>query len=128
MPKITFKKSKTFEKLTSYLERIRRDYYTDIANKYGQKGVDALSAATPVDTGLTASSWYYEIENQNDSITITWYNRNLQDDWFNVALMLQLGHGTRNGGWVSGTDYINPALEPIFKNLAHEMWLEVTKE
>lgn len=93
--------------------------------KFGERGVQALSEATPVDSGLTADSWYYEIERTDDQITIHWLNSNVVDDWYNVALMIQYGHATRNGGYVRGVDYINPALRTIFDDMANTIWKEV---
>lgn len=95
-------------------------------DKYGQRGVEALSAATPVDTGLTANSWYYEIEKSNGITSILFCNANVQNG-VPIAIILQYGHGTRNGGWVQGRDYINPALQPIFDDLADAAWREVTR-
>ena len=86
----------------------------------------ALSSATPIDSGLTAESWYYEIENKKGSAIITFYNSNVQNG-VPIAIVLQYGHGTRNGGWVQGRDYINPAIQPIFDEIANEAWGEVTK-
>lgn len=92
---------------------------------YAQKGVEALAAATPRDTGLTADSWGYEIKKNEDSTSITWTNDNVVDGWFNVALMIQYGHGTASGVYVEGIDYINPAIRSIFDELAEEIWREV---
>ena len=118
-PKGDFKKSlKLLNKLTDFPIR-------NILEKYGKLGVDALSAATPVDTGKTAASWIYEIELSKDSYTITWSNTNVNKH-VNIALILQQGHGTRNGGYVAGRDYINPAIQPIFDQIADEAWREVT--
>ena len=89
-------------------------------------GVDALAAATPVDSGKTAASWTYEIRNEGGSIALGWNNGNVSNGWFNVALMLQMGHGTRNGGYVAGRDYINPALRGVFDQFIEEIWREVT--
>ena len=86
----------------------------------------ALSSATPVRTGLTANSWYYEIEHQNGSVSITFNNSNVNKG-VPIAIILQYGHGTRNGGWVQGRDYINPAIQPVFDRIAKEAWEEVTK-
>ena len=95
-------------------------------DKYGREGVAALSSATPMDTGKTAQSWYYEIENKNGSATLTFYNSNIQDGT-PIAIILQYGHATGTGGWVEGRDYINPAIQPIFDKLAADAWKEVTK-
>ena len=92
--------------------------------RYAQMGVEALRDATPKDTGLTADSWYYEIDYSDGHLTINWLNTNVSDG-YNVALLIQYGHGTRNGGYVAGIDYINPALRPIFDALADDVWKEV---
>ena len=97
-----------------------------ILERYGNLGVEALAAATPVDTGKTAASWTYEIEMTDESYTITWLNTNVNKH-VNIALILQQGHGTRNGGYVAGRDYINPAIQPIFDQMANEAWREVTE-
>lgn len=97
-----------------------------ILERYGQLGVDALAVATPVDTGKTAASWTYEIEMTSEGYTITWLNTNVNKH-VNIALILQYGHGTRNGGYVVGRDYINPAIQPIFDQMANEAWREVTE-
>ena len=94
-------------------------------DSYGVKGVEALRNATPKDTGLTANSWSYRIEKSNDNITISFENSNINDG-VPIAIILQYGHGTRNGGWVEGYDYINPAIRPIFDELAKAAWKEVT--
>jgi hypothetical protein len=88
--------------------------------------VAALKSATPVDTGLTANSWYYKIERTKSSISITFNNSNIQNG-VPIAIILQYGHGTRNGGWVQGRDYINPAIQPIFDKITEQAWKEVTK-
>lgn len=125
---IRFRHKGDFKITTRFFDKVTKGKYIDsILNKYGRQGVDALSAATPKDTGTTAASWNYEINRYDDgNASIVWTNSNMSKDWFNVALYLQYGHGTRNGGWVEGIDYINPALEPIFKRLAEEAWMEVT--
>lgn len=124
---ITFKQKGNYGKLDKYFQKMLSVADMDRFNRIGRKGVKALSEATPVDTGLTASSWYYEIENQNGLISIHFNNSNLANDWFPVALYLQYGHGTRNGGWVEGRDYINPALQPVFDKLLKEAWEVIVK-
>lgn len=123
---ITFRQKGDFSKLTRYLERAKEVIKLGDLDKYGQEGVDALSSATPVDSGLTASSWYYKIENKNGSAIISFYNSNVNDG-VPIAIILQYGHGTNNGGWVEGRDYINPAILPIFEKIANDAWEEVTK-
>lgn len=115
-----------FSNLEHFLERAKRKDYVKILDKYGKRGVSALSSATPVDSGLTASSWYYEITEQNGSPTIQFCNSNVNDG-VPIAIILQYGHGTRNGGWVEGRDYINPAIQPVFDEIADAAWREVTK-
>lgn len=123
---ITFRQKGDFSKFTRYLERVKEAAKIGILDKYGQAGVDALSSATPVKTGLTAKSWSYEIEHQNGLASITFYNSNVNKG-VPIAIILQYGHGTRNGGWVEGRDYINPAIQPIFDKITEDAWREVTK-
>lgn len=123
---ITFKHKGDFSKTTRFLERVKEVVHLGDLDRYGREGVAALSAATPVDSGLTARSWYYEIAHKSGSASITFYNSNVNDG-VPIAIILQYGHGTRNGGWVQGRDYINPAIQPIFDRLADDAWREVTK-
>lgn len=123
---ITFRQKGDFSKLTRYLERVKEVVKLGDLDKYGRAGVAALASATPVDTGLTASSWYYEISNKNGSAMISFHNSNIQNG-VPIAIILQYGHGTRNGGWVEGRDYINPAIRSIFDRIADDAWKEVTK-
>ena len=123
---ISFRQKGDFSKLTKFLERAKETVYLGDLNKYGRQGVAALASATPIDSGETASSWYYEIENTKGSATITFYNSNVQNG-VPIAIILQYGHGTRNGGWVEGRDYINPAIQPIFDQIVNDAWREVNK-
>ena len=123
---ITFRHRGDFSKTTKFLERAKRAVRMSDLDKYGREGVAALASATPVDSGSTASSWYYEIKTQNGRITLTFLNSNVNQG-VPIAVILQYGHGTRNGGWVQGRDYINPAVQPIFDKIANEAWREVTK-
>lgn len=123
---ISFRQKGNFSKLTNYLERLQEIVKVGDLNRFGREGVAALSSATPVDTGKTANSWYYEIENKNGSAKITFCNSNIQNG-VPIAIILQYGHGTNNGGWVQGRDYINPAIQPIFDKIAEEAWREVTR-
>lgn len=126
MKMITFRQDGDFSKLTSFLEKSKELFNVGILDKYGRKGVEALAAATPIDSGETANSWYYRIENKNGSAAIVFCNSHIQNG-VPIAIILQYGHGTRNGGWVEGRDYINPALQPIFDELVKEAWKEATK-
>lgn len=121
---ITFKQTGDFKKLTGFLEKAKETIHLGILDKYGRLGVEALSAATPVDTGLTASSWYYEITRSKERATLSFWNSNIQNG-VPIAIILQYGHATRNGGWVEGRDYINPAIQPIFDQMAEDAWKEV---
>lgn len=123
---ISFRQKGDFSKLTRFLERAKNVVHVGDLDKYGKEGVAALASATPVDTGLTANSWYYEITNKNGVARITFYNRNVQNG-VPIAIILQYGHGTGTGGWVEGRDYINPAVQPIFDEIADSAWREVTK-
>ena len=123
---IKFRQKGDFSKLTRFLERAKEAVRLGDLDKYGREGVATLASATPVDSGLTASSWYYTIEHKNGSSSINFHNSNIQNG-VPIAVILQYGHGTRNGGWVEGRDYINPAIQPIFDRIANDAWREVTK-
>lgn len=122
---ISFRQKGDFKKVTRYFEKVKQSARLSILDKYGREGVAALASATPVDTGLTASSWYYEIEHSGASATISFCNANIQNG-VPIAIILQYGHGTRNGGWVQGRDYINPAIQPVLDKIADSAWKEVT--
>lgn len=124
--KIVFKHKGDFKKTSKFLNHARNGVDYSILNKYGEIGVDILSKYTPEDTGKTSSSWYYEIEKGKETASLIFHNSNINDG-VNIAVVLQYGHGTGTGGYVKGTDYINPALKPIFDDLANEAWEEVTK-
>lgn len=114
-----------YAKLTRYLEKLKSTARVSILDKYGKAGVEALSSATPVDTGLTAKSWYYKVESNKNSAAIKFCNSNVQNG-IPIAIILQYGHGTGNGGWVEGRDYINPSIQPIFDKIVDDVWKEVT--
>ena len=123
---ITIKHHGNFNRTEGMFKRMSKFEIRSILKKYGDKGVAALAAATPIDSGKTASSWEYEITKNNGGYSITWNNTNVNQG-VNIALILQLGHGTGTGGYVQGIDYINPALASIFEQLADEAWQEVSK-
>ena len=123
---ISFRQKGDFSKLTSFLERAKESVKIGDLDKYGREGVAALSSATPIDSGKTANSWSYEITNKNGSVTISFNNSNIQNG-VPIAIILQYGHGTKNGGWVQGRDYINPAIQPVFDEIVDKAWKEVTK-
>lgn len=122
---ISFRHKGDFSKGDRYLEKLRESVKLGVLDKYGRAGVAALSSATPVDTGLTANSWFYEIEHSSGSDKIVFNNSNIQNG-VPIAIILQYGHGTGTGGWVQGRDYINPAIQPIFDQMTKEVWKEVT--
>ena len=123
---ISFRQKGDFSNLTRFLEKVKETVRLGDLDKYGREGVAALASATPIDSGQTANSWYYKVVNKNCSATITFYNSNIQNG-VPIAIILQYGHGTRNGGWVQGRDYINPAIQPIFDRIVNDAWREVTK-
>ena len=123
---ITFRHKGDFSKVTKYFEELKEAERFKILDKYGRDGVAALASATPVESGLTANSWYYTVETKNGSASVSFHNSNIQNG-VPIAIILQHGHGTRNGGWVEGRDYINPAIQPIFDRIVEHAWREVTK-
>lgn len=123
---ISFKQKGDFSKLTRYFERVKQAVHIGFLDKYGKRGVQALASATPQDTGRLASSWYYKIENNGKTVRLNFCNSDIENG-APVAIVLQYGHGTQNGGWVEGVDYINPTIRPIFDEIVEEAWKEVTK-
>ena len=126
MPTVTYEFSGKFDGTRKFLQNLQRSRFITKLDKYGRMGVEALREATPKDTGKTANSWDYIIEETRDSVTITWTNSN-ENRSVPIALLIQYGHATRNGGWIQGIDYINPALKPIFEQIAKSAWEEVAK-
>lgn len=123
---ITFTQKGDWGRTTRYLDRMKQLQLSTILNRYGQMGVNALSNATPSESGLTAASWYYEVVSRRGYHSIRWYNSNVNAG-VPIAIILQYGHGTGTGGYVRGRDYINPAIRPVFDRIASEVWKEVTK-
>lgn len=113
-----------FARTMKFLTKMKRGDYLDRVKYCCDKGVVALSRATPIDTGKTAESWSYEIKTTHSGMVIYWTNSNVIDG-FNVAIGLQYGHGTGKGGYVRGLDYINPAIRPVFEEIADDIWREV---
>jgi hypothetical protein len=115
-----------YNKTRSMLQSAKSKSYLTSLNSFGQRGVNALSAATPQLTGETASSWYYVIGNYPGKVSITWLN-SAQAGIAPLAILIQYGHGTRNGGYVQGRDYINPAMRPVLDEIANEAWASLTR-
>lgn len=123
---IVIEVSGSFDKTLRFLERLSRGDIYRLMDKYGPIGVDALAAATPHETGLTSQSWSYKIEQSKDVHQIVWLNDHIVQD-VNVAVLIQYGHGTGTGGYVAGTDYINPATKIVFDQILADIWKEVTQ-
>ncbi len=122
---IKIKQTGSFKSTESFLENASKLNIMRVLNRYGQDGVDALASATPVSTGLTSNSWSYKVRREKGSYYLEWSNSNRPNGVL-VAVLLQYGHGTRNGGYVEGVDYINPSMKHIFETIANEAWKEVT--
>lgn len=123
---IGFRQKGDFSNTVNYFRKLKNANIIRILERYGQEGVAALSSATPVDSGLTASSWYYKVEVENTCAKLIFCNSNVNKG-VNIAVILQYGHGTGTGGWVEGRDYINPAIQPIFNKIVENAWGEVTR-
>ena len=123
---ITIKQKGNFRKTEAYLSWLERMEYFFILHKYGKIGVKALSDATPKDSGETADSWDFKVTIGDDISKIVFTNSKIVDG-YPIAILLQYGHGTGQGGWVEGRDYINPAIQPVFDELTNSLWREVTK-
>ena len=123
---VTFKHKGNFERTDRLLKGAKEKRYLKVLDKYGQEGVAALAAATPTDSGLTAESWDYKIQNGSGGYKIMWTNSNVNDG-VPIAIIIQYGHGTGTGGYVQGRDYINPAMRSVFDNIADKAWEEVKR-
>lgn len=123
---VTVVKGKSYRKTNSFLERTKEAFKAGRLDNYGRLGVEALEAATPRDTGKTAASWYYTIERTKNGESVVWRNSNFEEG-YPIAILIQYGHGTGSGAYVKGVDYINPAMAPIFEQIANDMWKEVSK-
>lgn len=122
---VSFVVSGSTKRTESFLRKVSRgDVYSSLASS-AREGVEALRKWTPVDSGLAADSWGYEIEHSGTSVTIVWTNKDVENG-FPVAIMLQYGHGTGTGGYVQGKDYINPAMRPVFDKISDDVWKVVT--
>lgn len=121
---ISFTQRGDFRKTDRFLHDLIGHHYRRMLEFYGAKGVEALRAATPKDSGNTADSWSYEIVEEDGRLAVYWRNSHVHNG-VNIAIILQYGHGTRTGGWVEGTDYINPAIAPVFEKMAQEAWKEL---
>lgn len=121
---VIVKQKGDFSKTEKFLNSISKKLYYRNLQKYAEQGVAALASATPIDSGETANSWGYEIRQTKNSVSIYWTNSNVNKG-VPIAVIIQYGHGTRNGGYVQGRDYINPAMRPIFDKIAESVWKEV---
>lgn len=121
---ITFQHSGSFNSTEHFLKNAYKNHFLQILERYGREGVDALSKATPVDSGDTASSWTFEIVQNGSGFSIIWSNSNVIDG-VPIVILLQYGHATTNGGYVQGFDFVNPAMQPIFEKIANDAWKEV---
>lgn len=122
---ISFSTTGSFDQTESFLRRASKTQIASILESYGAMGTAALKSATPVETGATASAWTHKVSNNGGSWELSWHNQN-GSNGVKIALLLQYGHGTGTGGYVSGRDYINPAIRPVFDKIANEVWREVT--
>jgi hypothetical protein len=117
--------SGSFAKMEAFLNKMSRLDITGILNAAGRQGVSALAGATPIESGLASSSWSYTVARSGGGVSITWTNNDIEDG-FPVAIRLQYGYGTGTGGYVAGRDYINPAMRPVFDEIADRVWKAVT--
>lgn len=122
---VYFTQKGSFSRTEKFMNLLLNRNYLNILDRYGRIGVSALQSATPKDTGYTADSWNYEIVNEKDTVRLIFTNNNVNEGQ-NIAILLQYGHGTKNGGYVQGRDYINPVLQPLFDDMADACFREVT--
>lgn len=115
----------SFKKTEEFLSKMVKADFFALLDRYGRIGADALASATPVDSGLLANSWTYEVIKKKGKYAIVWHNTNVENG-IPIAILIQYGHGTGTGGWIDGRDYINPAIQPIFDQITDEVWRQVT--
>jgi hypothetical protein len=127
VPIISIESKGSFKRTEKFLERMQKQEIFAALEKYGEMGVQALASATPSATGETANSWYYTVSKKSGSYSLIWHNRHVDEDGVSVAVLIQYGHATGTGGYVQGRDFINPAIRPIFDQIAAEVWKAVTK-
>lgn len=125
MSMITFTTTGDLKRTRKFLDSMSKAEFLNVASKFAREGVEALASATPIDSGLTASSWGYRIKRGRSSFSIEWTNSHV-DSGVPIAIILQYGHGTGTGGYVQGRDYINPAIKPVFDRIAENVWKAVT--
>lgn len=123
---IRIKHKGNFNKTEQFFNRVLRRDYLNVLARYGEAGVQMLSLATPVDSGATAQSWEYGIENMDGKTTIYWTNSH-ENEGVSIAILLIYGHGTQNGSFVQGINFVDPAIRPVFEQMANEVWKEVTR-
>lgn len=115
-----------FSKTQAYLDKLKGGKIFDSLQQYAERGVAALAAATPAETGITAASWDYQIERHGGNFVIWWTNNHVDEQGTPIVIMLQMGHGTGTGGYVQGRNFINPAIRPVFDEIEQAVWREVT--
>ena len=125
MALVVMKQSGSLKNFEGFLYKNRKRRLYQLLSEYGKQGVELLRDATPVDTGATSTGWNYEIEVNSQGVSLYWVNNNVKEG-VPIAILIQYGHATRNGGYVQGVDYINPALRPLFESMAEKLWKEVS--
>ena len=126
MSMVTFTTSGDLSKTTKFLNKLKSLMFNDVFDEIGSEGVAALASNTPKNTGLLSSSWDYKVDRSSEGATITWYNNDVEGG-YNVALLVQYGHGLKGGGYVSGIDFINPALRPVFDQFGERIEEEIKR-
>lgn len=122
---IKVKSRGSFKNLEKFLEKHSHDVFRAMLENYGKVGVEALASATPVDSGITKDSWYYEIRETETSTFLSWHNSNVTNRGVPIVILLRYGHATNNGGYVEGYDFIDPSIRPVFDGFTNSMWEEV---
>jgi len=102
--------------MSKWLTQVKDRKLRNVLASARDRRAAALRANTPVRTGKTAASWQYKIKQTKRGVKIVWFNTNIVSK-VPIAIVLQYGHGTRQGGYVQGKDYINPAMKPIFDEI-----------
>lgn len=121
---ISTQSSGSLKKTTDFLQGLKSGRIFDGLDRFGRLGVEALANATPRESGETANSWFYQVVRKPGQVVVEWHNTHIVDG-APIAILIQYGHGTGTGGYVQGRDYINPAIRPIFDQIAQDVWEKV---
>ena len=117
---IKTKQKGSFKKTKSFLTNLSNIFDNTLSEKYGKRGIELLAEFTPKDTGKTAESWVYEVDNTRNGFVLHFYNTNIQNGT-PVAIILNDGHLSKEGQWIPGSNYIEDAINELYNEIAKDI-------